>query len=116
MTLKASHPPLGSFIRPVPAALYCYQVIKVIPEDAESPECLFCKRFGYDPETQRPVQDGDQDIHYLNGLKQVMDGVWKDEWEFDTPRWTCVPLYWRKMHIDDVKTAGDSPAIQLSLL
>jgi hypothetical protein len=40
MQVTALHPPLGSFIRPVPAALYCYQVIKVTPEDADGPECL----------------------------------------------------------------------------
>ena len=108
-------PPIGSFIRPVPTAMYCYQVIKVIQEDEEGPECIYCKRFGYDPKTQRPVKDGRQDIHYLYGLKQVFDGVWKDEWNVETPRWSCVPLYWRKMYIDDVKRAGYSPATQLSL-
>lgn len=90
-------------------------MIKVIPEDADGKECLFCTRFGYDPETQRPVRDGQQDTHYLNGLTRIFDGVWKDEWEFDAPRWMCVPLYWRKMRIDDVKVADHSSAIQLSL-
>lgn len=46
---------------------------------------------------------------------RLLDGVWKDEWEFETPLWSCVPLYWRKMYIDDVKRAGYSPATQLSL-
>lgn len=109
-------PPLGSFIRPVPADLYCYQVVKIFPESDDDQECLVCKRFGYDQETQRPVQDGDHDIHYLKGLHQVLDGVWKDEWQYDTPRWRCVPLYWRKMQTDDIKRAGDSPSTQLSLL
>jgi len=78
-------PPIGSFIRPVPTAMYCYQVIKGIQEDEEGPECIYCKRFGYDPKTQRPVKDGRQDIHYLYGLKQVFDGVWKEEWNVKKP-------------------------------
>jgi len=108
-------PMIGEFIRPVPAASYCYQILKVITENAEGQECIFCKRFGYDNQAQRPVQDGDQDIQYLYGLKQISGVVWKDEWEFDTPRLSCVPLAWKKMPISDVQRPANSHAIQLSI-
>jgi hypothetical protein len=109
-----SAPQIGDFIRPVPSTSYCYQVLKVHQGGDHGPECISCKRFGYDHETQRPVEDGHQDTHYLSGLKKIMDGVWKYGWEL-TPRWLGVPLYWRKMRIDDVKRAGDNSTIQLSL-
>jgi len=115
MTASADHPLLGRFIRPVPSALYCFQVIEFFPEDDNDVNCLVCKRFGYDPETQRPVQDGIQSIGYLKGLKQVADGVLKDEWPFDTPRWMCVPLYWRRMEIEEVLRRDESTETQLSL-
>lgn len=107
--------PVGSFIRPVPAALYCYQVLKVSNGDDEGRARLVCKRFGYDQETQRPVVDGHQSTSYLNNLKPVIDGLWKEQWELNTPRWSCVPLYWRKMHLDEVKRSSNYPAVQLSL-
>lgn len=78
--------------------MYCYQVVKVIPSDKEGPEQWWCKRYGY--ADGQPVKDGHQDIHYLNGLKSILPGIWKDEWEFDTPRWSCCPLYYRQMNTD----------------
>ena len=45
----------------------------------------------------QPVTDGHQGITYLSGLKQVLPDVWRDEWRPDTPRWSCCPIYYRKM-------------------
>lgn len=42
---------------------------------------------------------GGHGIHYLTGLKPVADGVWKDEWEHATPRWSCCPLYYRRIDV-----------------
>lgn len=91
-----SAPAIGTFIRPVGNYSYCYEVIRVIDEDHTSSEQWWCKRFGKSSDHQ-PVKDGHHDIHYLDGLKEVMPGVYRDEWKADTPRWSCCPLYYKKI-------------------
>lgn len=93
-------PAIGTYIRPVGHYAYCYQVVKVLPADKQGPEQWWCKRFGYDSDTKRPVKDGHQSIHYLNNLKGVLPDVWRDEWEHSTPRWSCCPLYYRALRIE----------------
>ena len=93
-----SAPTIGTFIRPVPKAGYCFEIIKVVPGDNEGEEQWWCKHYGCD-ENGQPFKDGRQDIHYLSGLKKVATGVWKDEWEFETPRWSCCPLYYRRLEV-----------------
>jgi len=93
-----NHPPPGTFIRPVGGFHYCLEVVCVLPEDGEGPEQWQCRRWGMD-EDRQPVKDGHSDMHYLNGLKQVAPGVWKDEWEFDTQRWLSCPLYYRRIDV-----------------
>jgi len=88
---------IGTFIRPVPKKLYCFEVVKVIPADINGPEQWWCKRYGYNQTTGEPIKDGHHDIHYLNGLQAIAPGVWKDEWEHGTPRWISCPLYYRKI-------------------
>jgi hypothetical protein len=88
----------GAFIRPVGNYGYCLEVVRVLPEDGEGPEQWQCKRWGMN-EDRQPMKDGHSDMHYLNGLKQVAPGVWKDEWEFDTPRWLSCPLYYRRIDV-----------------
>jgi hypothetical protein len=93
-------PQLGSYIRPVGKHLmYCYQVVKVLPECRDHAEQWWCMRFGMDPAERQPIKDGHQNVSYLNGLKQVAPGVWKDEWEFETPRWSCCPIYYRALQV-----------------
>ncbi len=93
-------PPIGTFIRPVGSYSYCFKVIKVIPPNKESPtEQWWCKRFGLSDDKTTPIKDGHHDVHYLDGLKQVSPDTWKDEWEFETPRWMGCPLYYRRMTV-----------------
>lgn len=90
-------PPLGSFIRPAGNYAYCLELILVFPEDSDSPEQWHLKRWGIDSQKQ-PVSDGRSDgLRYISNLKKIASDVWKDEWEFDTPRWHCCPLYYRLM-------------------
>lgn len=87
-------PQLGSYIRPVGKFYaYCYQVICIVA-DANG-EQWQVKRFGLD-DARRPVTDGHQHMHYLDGLQRVAPGVWKDEQDADT-RWSCEPRYFRQM-------------------
>lgn len=90
-------PPIGAYIRPVGREYtYALRVLKVLPEDNEGPEQWQCERWGL--KDGKPFNDGARSgIHYLDGLKEVLPGVWKDEWEFDTPRWRCVPLYYKRI-------------------
>jgi hypothetical protein len=91
-------PDLGAFIRPVGDYGYCLEVVKVLVGDAEG-EQWHCRRWGMNDHRQ-PVADGHgHGISFLSGLIQVAPGVWRDEWEFDTPRWTCCPLYYRRIDI-----------------
>ena len=91
------HP--GTYIRPVGRYQYCYEVVRILPRDQEGEEQWWCKRWGLGPDRQ-PMDDGrGHGIHYLNGLKPVADGVWKDEWKHATPRWTCCPLYYRRIDV-----------------
>ena len=100
-------PTLGAFIRPVGMGHgYCYQVLQVHGPSKEDPrEVVECKRWGI--KDGQPFSDGYHDSSWLKGLRQVLPGVWKDEWEFSTPRWGCCPLYYRLM------TAGPTGQIQL---
>ena len=90
-------PAIGTFIRPVGwVYCYCFEVVKVLPENDEGPEQWWCKRWGKSDDHQ-PVADGHHGISYLNNLQEVAPGVWRDPWEFATPRWDCCPLYYRKI-------------------
>lgn len=101
-------PELGTFLRPVGMGYgYCYQLVKVHPPSEDDPrECFEVKRWGM--QDGLPVYDGHDEHHWLKGLRRVLPGVWKDEWEFDTPRWRCCPLYYRDM--------DTGPAGQMSLI
>lgn len=88
----------GTFIRPVGVHGYCLEVVRVVPRDDEGDEQWQCRRWGMDGNRQ-PMKDGHSDMHYLSGLKQIAPGVWKDEWEFGTPRWMCCPLYYRRIDV-----------------
>lgn len=90
-----SAPELGSFIRPVGSFAYCFELVRIVPRDEEGDEQWQLRRWGL--KDGAPVKDGHQSMSYLNGLKRVLPGVWKDEWKFDTPRWSCCPLYYRLM-------------------
>ena len=46
-------------------------------------------------------------FHYLNGLNPVAEGVWKDEWKHATPRWTCCPLYYRRINVRGQMSLSD---------
>jgi hypothetical protein len=90
-------PPLGSFIRPVGHFAYCLELVLVFPEDGDGPEQWHLKRWGLDANKQ-PINDGRSNgLSYISNLKQIAKDVWKDEWEFKTPRWGCCPLYYRLM-------------------
>lgn len=88
-------PELGAFIRPVGRGYaYCYQVLRVWTPTKEDPrEGLDLKRWGM--KDGRPFNDGHLSTCWLTGLRRVLPGVWRDPWEFDTPRWRCCPLYYR---------------------
>ncbi len=91
-------PAIGTFIRPVGVS-YCLELVKVVPptEGWNELEQWHLRRFGLSDDKTTPIKDGHQDIHYISGLKQVAPDVWKDEWDCDTPRWRCCPLYYRRM-------------------
>jgi hypothetical protein len=91
-------PAYGTFIRPVGVFGYCLEVVRVVAADDESGEQWQCRRYGMD-EQRQPFKDGHSDMHYMNNLKQIAPGVWKDEWPFDTPRWMCCPLYYRRIDV-----------------
>lgn len=97
-----SAPLPGTFVRPVGVHGYCLEIVRVVPRDDEGPEQWHCRRWGMDANRQ-PINDGQSGMQsgmcYLNGLKQIAPGVWKDEWEFDTPRWMCCPLYYRRIDV-----------------
>ncbi len=88
----------GTFIRPVGFFGYCLEVVRVVPEDKDGPEQWQCRRWGMDAHLQ-PLKDEHSGMRYLNNLKPVAPGVWKDEWEFDTPRWFSCPLYYRRIDV-----------------
>lgn len=90
-----SSPQIGTFIRPVGSYAYCLELVRIIPRDHEGEEQWQLRRYGL--KDGKPFKDGHQSMSYLSGLKRVLPGVWKDEWEHDTPRWTCCPLYYRLM-------------------
>lgn len=88
----------GTFVRPVGNYAYCLEVVRVIPENEDGPEQWQCRRYGLD-ESRQPFKDGHSDMHYLNNLKPVAPGVWKDEWDSIYPRWSCCPLYYRRIDV-----------------
>ena len=91
-------PPIGAYLRPAGKAYaYCLRVLEVYPPDQDDPrEGLKLERWGLAGGV--PVKDGHQSNSWLRGLRRVAPGVWKDQWEFDTPRWSCCPLYYRLMN------------------
>lgn len=89
-------PQIGSFIRPVGPYSYCLELVRVVPRDSEGDEQWHLRRYAL--KDGKPVKDGHQSISYISGLKHVLPNVWKDEWEFDTKRWRCCPLYYRLMN------------------
>lgn len=90
-------PPIGAFMRPVGRGYaYCLRVVKVFPPDADDPRPVIeVERWGM--ANDRPVRDGHHDHGWLRNLVPALPGVWRDQWPFDTPRWTCCPLYYRLM-------------------
>lgn len=90
-------PPIGAYLRPVGQGYgYCLRVVEVFPPDQDDPrEGLKFERWGQADGV--PVKDGHQSHSWMRGLRRVAPGVWKDQWEFDTPRWSCCPLYYRLM-------------------
>jgi hypothetical protein len=75
---------------------YCLRVIEVYPpDDDDRREGLKLERWGQ--AGGQPIKDGHQNHSWMRGLRRVLPGVWKDQWEFDTPRWGCCPLYYRLM-------------------
>jgi hypothetical protein len=92
-----SAPELGSFLRPVGKGFaYCLELVGIYPPSKDEPRMTFeFKRWGM--KDGRPFYDGHRDHSWLKGLRQVLPGVWKDEWEFDSPRWCCCPLYYRSI-------------------
>lgn len=97
-------PTPGSFLRPVGREYrYCYQVMDVLEPCEEWPRGhLTMKRWGLD-ENRQPVDDGHLGNRYLAGLTQMAPDIWKDEWEHDTPRWMCCPLYYRRIEVGGQK-------------
>lgn len=96
-----SAPMSGSFIRPAGRGYaYCLEIVRVIAESDKGPEQWQCRRWGMD-ENKQPIKDGHSEMCYLNDLKTVAPGVWKDEWKHQAPRWICCPLYWRAIDLDD---------------
>lgn len=85
----------GTFIRPVGRYKYCLEVLRVV-ETNNGWNQWQCKRWGMDKNKQ-PFRDKHANMHYLNDLKFVAPGVFKDEcrpWEF-------IALYYRV-----IKTKG----------
>lgn len=83
--------PTGSlFIRPAGAGYgYCYRVISITNGQ------YHLERWG--KKDNLPFDDGHvNDGHYIH-LKEILPGLWKDEWEFNTPRWSCCPLYYKRI-------------------
>lgn len=94
-------PTIGTFIRPAGRYKYCLEVLRVLPADDTGPEQWQCRRWGLSADKCRPVDDGHcgeaRGMSYLNDLKYLRPGCWKDEWLGPYPRWNCVPLYWLRM-------------------
>ena len=92
-------PPVGAYLRAVGQGYgYCLRVVRNFqpdPADRDQEGTEF-ERWGM--KDGIPIRDGHHDHCWLYGLKLVLPGVWKDEWEHDTPRWSCCPLYYRIMN------------------
>ncbi len=93
-----SHPEPGTFVRPVGSYGYCLEIVRFVPEDDDGPEQWQCRRWGMD-ENKQPLRDDHSGMRYLDGLKPVAPGVWKDERESDMPRWMGCPLYYRRIDV-----------------
>lgn len=94
----------GTFLRPVARLhpfLFCYEVVRVRPEDEEGPDHWTMRRWGLNAEGQ-PYQDdgprGDKALQYLINLEHVAPGVWKDITAHDYE-----PLYYRMIDVGGQK-------------
>lgn len=96
-----THPPLGTYLRPIGAfhMCYCGRLERVVGPtktewDREAWTQWQLRRYGLDRERMEPVEDGRQGMFYMNALVEVASGVWRDQDEDD---WDLEPLYWREM-------------------
>lgn len=94
----------GTFLRPVgrlPWFRFCYEVVRVIPENDEGPDHWTMRRWGLNNEHQ-PYQDdgprGNKALQYLTNLERVAPGVWKDTVAHDYE-----PLYYRLIDVGGQK-------------
>lgn len=94
----------GAFLRPVARLhpfFFCYEVIRVIPENDEGPDHWTMRRWGLNNEHQ-PYQDdgprGANAVQYLTNLERVAPGVWKDTVAHDYE-----PLYYRLIDVGGQK-------------
>lgn len=102
MTVGASAPPIGTYLRPVgthPFFFYCLRLERVVGPtkgeyDRDSWTQWQLTRFGLDRSRMEPIEDGHQNMQYIRDLVQVAPGVWRDPLEDD---WDLEPLYWRDM-------------------
>lgn len=92
-------PAIGTFVRPVGGYGYCLKVVNVIPADRDGDEQWQCRRYGMADDRRTIIEDGHQHMAYINNLREIAPGIWKDEWICDTPRWLCCPLYYRMMDV-----------------
>lgn len=93
------HPALlpvpGTFLRPVgPLFCFCYEVVRVLPENHEGPDHWTMRRWGMSANRQ-PYQDdgprGDNALQYLTNLERVAPGLWKDtEAQHYEPLYYCL--------------------------
>jgi hypothetical protein len=90
----------GAFLRPVArlhAFLFCYEVVRVLPEDRDGADHWTMRRWGLNADGQ-PYQDGgprgDSALSYLTHLERVAPGVWKD-----TTAHHYEPLYYRLIDV-----------------
>ena len=94
-----ANPQPGTYIRPVGFS-YCLEVIRTWDGSDGVNEGIEARRHGLSDEKQ-PCNDGlgRGSNHFLSGLIEVIPGVWRDPWEFNTRRWSCCPLYYRRIDV-----------------
>lgn len=100
----ALFPVPGTFLRPVARLhgyLFCFEVVRILPEDGEGPDHWTVRRWGLNSDLQ-PCQDagprGDSALRYLTNMERVAPGVWKD-----TASEYYEPLYYRLMDVGGQK-------------
>ena len=87
------NPPLGTFIRPVGKNwCYCFELVKVVPTEKGGHQ-WHLKRWGM--KNKQPINDGHNNISYIQDLTEVLPGVWRQPQKFDD--WDLDPLYYRRI-------------------